>query len=136
MCGMLQGDRQHRWLACLAILAVLARIVTAVLCHPALATPPAAFGDDGFAAMVICTSHGAQTLGDPSGDDRTGPSSPPSHCEACALATALVLSLALLFTRLAFDLSAANIRTRSIAGLLADHVWLGGIGSRAPPLQT
>lgn len=118
----------------LGIVAVLGNILASVLCMtPAI---PIAAADDVPGTVILCTEHGLQVLpgSDPVGgsgqDQRDGKS---SHCTACTLLAGLALAVALVFATIAFP--ARVVRAfESAARTLADHLSLGGIRSRAPPL--
>jgi hypothetical protein len=118
----------------LGIVAVLSNVLAGVLCMaPRL---PGAV-DDAPRQVLLCTEHGAQlvSVDDPAGgsgqDQRDGKS---RHCTACTLLAGTVLLATLLFTAIAFQ--AGIFRPFcSRARTLADHLSLGGIRSRAPPLS-
>lgn len=118
----------------LGIVAVLSNVLASVLCiAPAKAVVAI---DDVLGPVVVCTEHGPQLLqeSDPavgSGQDQRDGKS--RHCTACMLLSGLALVVALLFATIAFP--AAVFRPfHSGARTLADHLSLGGIRSRAPPL--
>ncbi len=126
--------RHRRWFAGLACLAILARLAIAIVCAPQSGPTGLHGADDLFGQAVICTSHGAQSSADPSRDG--DPNDPAAlHCAACTLVQAALLGLELASAGLIFALIAAAGRPRSIANRLADHLRLGGIRSRAPPLS-
>jgi hypothetical protein len=118
----------------LGIVAVLSNVLASILC---VAAPVSALvaADDVSSPIVLCTEHGSQVLpgSDPAGgsgqDQRNA-----SHCTACTLLAGLALAVALVFAAVAFP---ARIFQpfRSGARTLADHLSLGGIRSRAPPLS-
>jgi hypothetical protein len=56
-----------------------------------------------------------------------------SHCTACTLLAGLAVVIALVFARVAFPARIFRPFPAS-ARTLADHLSLGGIRSRAPPL--
>jgi len=123
-----RGDRQA--VACLAILALIAKLVIAAFCA---APPNAGLSQDTFGPFVICTVHGPVT------QDSSGPAHTPlpdtdGHCAACTLVqiAALLLGAALLTAAVT---PVPPVRWRPTrARLLPDHLSNGSIRSRAPPL--
>jgi hypothetical protein len=118
----------------LGVVAVLSNLLAGMLCMaPAKAVAPV---DDILGPLVICTEHGPQTVPDgavPGGgegqrDDKS------SHCTACTLLAGLALAVALVFAAVAFPVR-VFYPFQSAARTLADHLGLGGIRSRAPPLS-
>jgi hypothetical protein len=117
----------------LGIVAVLGNLLTSVLCMaPAGAVAPV---DDLIGPLVLCTEHGPQTVPDTGapgggGDQGDGKS---SHCTACTLLAGLALLAAFAYAAIAFP-ARVVLPVKSSARTLADHLALGGIRSRAPPL--
>jgi hypothetical protein len=131
MSGPRTSARVKGWLG---IVAVLSNLLASVLCM-VQATPAAAAGDVP-GPVILCTEHGLQVLPgtDPAGgsgrDQRDGKA---SHCTACTLLAGVALGVALVFAAIAFP--ARVVRAiQPAARTLADHLGLGGIRSRAPPL--
>jgi hypothetical protein len=119
----------------LGIVAVLSNVLAGMLCMTPLRAVVAA--DDASGPIVLCTEHGMQVLpeSDPangSGQDERDRKS--SHCTACTLLAGLALMVALVFAAVAFPVRIFRA-FRSAARTLADHLSLGGIRSRAPPLS-
>jgi DUF2946 family protein len=120
----------------LGIVAVLSNLLASVLCMaPAKALTPV---DDLIGPLVLCTEHGPQAVpgSDPSAsrDQRDGQGDgKSSHCTACTLLAGLALLVAFVFAAIAFPVRAVQ-PFKSAARTLADHLSLGGIRSRAPPL--
>ncbi|HEY1247341.1 MAG TPA: DUF2946 family protein [Hyphomicrobiaceae bacterium] len=118
----------------LGIVAVLGNVVASVLSMaPAKAV---AAVDDILGPLVLCTEHGPQAVPGSDvpggGEDRRDGKS--GHCPACAL---LLAGLALAFAPLVAPIAFPERIFRpfpSQARTLADHLGLGGIRSRAPPL--
>jgi Protein of unknown function (DUF2946) len=117
----------------LGIVAVLSNLLAGVLCMA-----PGLLGAAGDVPgqVLLCTEHGPQLVAvdGPAGgsgqDQRDGKS---SHCTACTLLAGAVLLATFLFTAIAFQ--AGIFRPLHChAHTLADHLRLGGIRSRAPPL--
>jgi hypothetical protein len=87
--------------------------------------------------LVICTEHGPQSVPDGAvpgsgGEGQRGGKS--GHCTACTLLAGLALAVALVFAAVAFPVR-IFYPFQSAARTLADHLSLGGIRSRAPPLS-
>ena len=131
----MKGRRERpRVMGWLGIVAVLGNILASVLCMaPAKAVAPV---DDLLGPLVRCTEHGMQVVpgsdapGGSGGDERDAKS---SHCTACTLLAGLALLAAFVFAAIAFPVRIL-LPFRSSARTLADHLSLGGIRSRAPPL--
>jgi hypothetical protein len=119
----------------LGIVAVLGNLLASVLCMaPVKAVAPV---DDLIGPLVLCTEHGMQVV---PGNDAPGGSGgegqgdgKSSHCTACTLLAGLALLVAFVFAAIAFP-ARVVIPFKSAARTLADHLSLGGIRSRAPPL--
>jgi DUF2946 family protein len=133
----MQSRRERpRVMGWLGIIAVLGNLLASVLCMaPAKAVAPV---DDLIGQLVLCTEHGPQTVpGNDtpggSGGERQGDDSKSSHCTACTLLAGVALLTAFLFAAIAFP-ARVLLPFRSAARTLADHLSLGGIRSRAPPL--
>jgi hypothetical protein len=130
----MESRRQRpRVMGWLGIVAVLCNILASVL-H--MAPAKAAGVDDVLGQLVLCTEHGPQTVpgSDPaggSGGDQ--PDSTNGHCAACVLLVGQALLVSLVLVAIAF-LARVILPIRSTARTLADHLGLGGIRSRAPPL--
>lgn len=132
------GSRRERVrvMGWLGVFAVLCNLLASVL-HMAPAKAAAGV-DDVLGQLVLCTEHGPQALpgNDPSGgsggDQRD---SGNGHCDACTLlAGQQALMVALVLVAIVFP-APVIIEFRSAARTLADHLSLGGIRSRAPPLS-
>jgi hypothetical protein len=132
MVGRRERQRVMGWLG---IVAVLGNVLASVLSMAPARVVPAV--DDILGPLVLCTEHGPQTVtgSEASGggkDQRDGKS---SHCPACTLlAAGLALALAVLVAPIAFPERIFR-PFPSRARTLADHLSLGGIRSRAPPLR-
>jgi hypothetical protein len=130
----MESRRQRpRVMAWLGIVAVLCNILASIL-H--MAPARAAGVDDVLGALVLCTEHGPQTV--PGSDPAVGgggdqPDSTSGHCAACVLLVGQALAVSLVLVAIAF-LARVVLPIRSTARTLADHLGLGGIRSRAPPL--
>jgi DUF2946 family protein len=131
------GSRRHsaRVKGWLGIVAVLSNVLASILCMAPVRSLVAV--DDASGPIILCTEHGPQVLpgSDPAGgggeDQRDGKS---HHCIACTLLAGLALVVALVFTAIAFPVRIVH-PFQSAARTLADHLSLGGIRSRAPPLS-
>jgi DUF2946 family protein len=119
----------------LGVVAVLCNLLASVL-HMA---PAKAVGgvDDILGPLVLCTEHGPQAVpgsdppGGSGGDQREGAN---GHCDACVLLVGQALLVALVLVAFAFP-ARVVLPFKSAARTLADHLSLGGIRSRAPPLS-
>jgi hypothetical protein len=117
----------RRWLAWVAIVAVLGNVLAVAARH----APVQAAIDDMFGAHLNCTGDGAGVSTPGDGRDRNDK---PGHCAACTLLAGFAFFVALAFTAVAFA-SASLFRPIGFdLGTLAAHLSLGGIRSRAPPL--
>ena len=131
MSGLRTSVRVKGWLG---IVAVLSNLLASVLCMAQANAMAAA--EDGPAPVILCTEHGLQVLpgSDPVGggrqDQRDGKG---IHCIACTLLAGLAIAVALVFAAIAFPARVVHA-FKSAARTLADHLSLGGIRSRAPPL--
>jgi hypothetical protein len=118
----------------LGVVAVLSNLFASVLCMaPAKA---AGLVEDILGPLVMCTADGSHSVpaSAPQGDNNPGqPGGKASHCTACTLLAGLALGIALVFALLAFPERIFRAFASS-ARTLADHLSLGGIRSRAPPL--
>ena len=118
----------------LGVVAVLGNLLASVLCIAPAKTVAAV--DDLIGPLVLCTEHGPQTLpgtdapGGSGGNQGDGRS---SHCTACTLLAGLALLIAFAFAAVVFP-ARIVLPFKSRARTLADHLALGGIRSRAPPL--
>lgn len=124
----MRGVRRHQraW-AWLATIALLSNVLVALAPSKA-----ASLVDDILGPLVICTADGAKTAQNRGGTDRHTPS---EHCPACTLLAQFVLAVTIILTAIAFPALADAIPTPTGSGLLALHLSLGGIRSRAPPLS-
>jgi hypothetical protein len=117
----------------LGIVAVLGNLLASILCMAPKAVAPV---DDILGPLVLCTEHGPQivpgndTPGSRGGEQGDGRS---SHCTACTLLAGLALLTAFIFATMVFP-ARIFAAFRCSARTLADHLALGGIRSRAPPL--
>ena len=123
----------------LGVVAVLSNLLVSVLCITTakLAAPV----DDTLGPLVLCTEHGPQTIpggggqgtpvpgngGQKQSDDRS------SHCTVCTLLAGIALLATFVFAAITFP-DRIFYAFKSTARTLADHLSLGGIRSRAPPL--
>jgi DUF2946 family protein len=118
----------------LGIVAVLSNLLTGLLCMtPVKAVVPV---DDLVGPLVLCTEHGPQAVPGsdmPGGTGGVPPDGKSSHCTACTLLAGMALLVALVLAAIAFPVRVV-LPFKSAARTLADHLSLGGIRSRAPPL--
>jgi hypothetical protein len=124
-------NKRRRLLSWVAALAVLSNVLAGALCHG----PAQAAGsiDDILGVHLICTSDGAQTQVPEGGQDTDGKS---KHCDACRLLAAFALIVvALAFAVIAFPSALVSRPPKFDLHTLAEHLSLGGIRSRAPPVS-
>jgi hypothetical protein len=124
--------RRHRRLfGALAILGLVANMVASAICHvPARA---ATIVDDILGPMSLCVSDGSGTVQhggatpDPDGKAE-------GSCTICTLLKAFAVAVALAFAAIAFPIVIAAAPRHSGVRTLAQHLSLGAVRSRAPPL--
>ncbi len=124
----------------LGVVAVLGNLLASVLCMTTakLAAPV----DDILGPLVLCTAHGPQTVPGSDGPGAPVPGSSgqdqgdgkSSHCTACTLLAGMALLAAFIFAAIVFPDRIFHA-FRASARTLADHLSLGGIRSRAPPVS-
>jgi len=121
-------NKRH-WLSWIAAIAVLSNVLAGALCH----APARAAGaiDDIFGAHLICTVGATHTQTPGGSQDPDGES---THCAACTLLAGFALIVALAFAAIVFPSTFIFHPLRFDIRTLADHLSLGGIRSRAPPL--
>ncbi|HEY7551152.1 MAG TPA: DUF2946 domain-containing protein [Hyphomicrobiaceae bacterium] len=131
---MASRRQRQRVMGWLGIVAVLGNVLASVLSMaPAKAVTAV---DDILGPLVLCTEHGPRAVpgSDVSGGGEDNRDGNNGHCSACTLlAAGLALALAVLVAPIAFPeriFRPFPFRART----LADHLSLGGIRSRAPPL--
>ena len=124
--------RRHKHgLGWLAIVALVGNVLAGAFCHtPAKAL---ALADELLGPLVICTSEGAKTV--PHGGDAPKPHPQSNHCAVCTVLAGLATAIALAFATVAFELRTLSRPAQAGLRTLADHLSLGGIRSRAPPLS-
>ena len=130
---MQRKERHRKVVTWLAIMALVVKMVAALVCHPTLSSSAKQVIDDVLGPIVICTSHGLEPLTDGGGGSEPAPSS-IDHCPACALVKVIALALLLAFGHVLFSLRLV-IRAPWPAPLaMPRRLRLGAIQSRAPPL--
>jgi Protein of unknown function (DUF2946) len=117
-------------IAWLVPLAVLSNILASALYVAPSSAKAAKAVDEVLGTLVIC--HGAGGAADPS--DGNSPST-SEHCKLCPLLAAFVLVATLAPVLVTFPTPAAFSPRPGLARTLADHLSLGGIYSRGPPLS-
>lgn len=117
------------WLSWIGVIAVLGNVVAGAFGFaPARGTA----GLDGmFGAHLMCAGDAAQTEAPGGSQDRDGKS---AHCALCTLLAGFTLAIALVFAAIAFPSRCTFHPLRFNLITLAEHLRLGGIRSRAPPL--
>jgi Protein of unknown function (DUF2946) len=117
------------WLSWISVIAVLGNVVAGAF---GFASARGTAGlDDMFGAHLMCTGDAVQTEAPGGGQDREGKS---AHCALCTLLAGFTLAIALVFAAIAFPSTCTLHPLRFDLTTLADHLSLGGIRSRAPPL--
>jgi Protein of unknown function (DUF2946) len=124
--------RRHRRLfGVLAILALVANVVAGALCH--MPKRAATLVDDILGPLSLCTSDGSGTI---QHDGSAPDQSRKTHgsCTICTLFKAFAVAVALAFGTIVFPLFGAPVPQSAGVRTLAQHLSLGAIRSRAPPL--
>lgn len=122
----------RRRLSWIAIIAVLGNVLAGALGHaPAQAADAI---DDIFPAHLICTGSGSHLEVPGDGQDTDGGT--PTHCAVCGLLLSAGVSPIATPASVAVAFPPTFVLHPPRFGLrtLADHLRLGGIRSRAPPL--
>jgi hypothetical protein len=123
-------SRKLLWLRWIAVIAVLGNAAAGALGHaPARRT---AGQDDMFGAHLMCVG-GAAHAQAPGGSQE--PAGKSAHCALCTLLAGFTLAAALVFVAIAFPPAYILHPLRFDLTTLAEHLSLGGIRSRAPPLS-
>jgi hypothetical protein len=120
--------RQNRLAVFIAIVALLGSMVGSVFAP----TKASRVVDDILGSIVICTSHGAEYLQQDGGG--SAPQSPSSHCPLCTLLAAFTFVCVVSLLAFALELPRVARLVSASGRTLADHICLGGIRSRAPPV--
>jgi hypothetical protein len=125
------SKRPHRvmvaWLVALALLSNL--LAGALVLSPASAKA-GKLVDAVLGTLVICNGAGDAT---DHGDGAPRPSS--EHCKLCPLLSSFALLATLTLVLLSFPVLPAFRPPAALVRTLADHLSLGGIHSRGPPLR-
>jgi hypothetical protein len=125
---MKRAGRVKRTIALLGIFVLVGKVLVAAYV-PASAAAGTTIVDPVLGILSICEPGGHETPGGGS-----APASNANHCTACTLLTGLALALALAFAFIVFPPPAVRLHRAPSVRTLADHLSLGGIRSRAPPL--
>jgi len=129
---MERAGRARRTVALLSILALAGKVLVAAFCHvPTAGAAGTAIVDPVLGVLSICESGGHET---PPPGGGSAPAGNADHCSVCTLLTGLALALALAFAFIVFPPLAVRSHRAARVRTLADHLSLGGIRSRAPPL--
>jgi len=118
------------WLCWIAVIAVLGNVIAGAVGH-APARGAAAL-DDMFGAHLMCAGDATQTQVPGGGHD---PDGKVAHCALCTLLTGFALAVAAAFAAIAFPPNRVSVAIRFDLTTLAEHLSLGGVRSRAPPLS-
>ena len=121
---------RRRWLGWIAVIAILGNVVAGALGHAP--GQGAASLDDTFGAHLMCIGGDATQPQTPGG--RQEPDGKTPHCILCTLLAGFALAAAVAFAAIAFPAACVFHPLRFDLTTLADHLCLGGIRSRAPPL--
>jgi hypothetical protein len=119
-----------RWLTWVAAIAVFGNVLAGTLRH-ASAWSGAGL-DDAVAAHLMCIGGAPAQPEAPSGGQDSDGKTP--HCSLCTLLAGFALAVALVFSAISFPSTRIFHPPRFGLPTLADHLSLGGIRSRAPPL--
>jgi hypothetical protein len=125
--GQMKVRPGHRTLLSLLLaIALVGSIVASAFAVPARGV----VNDPVLGAMSLCASdHQAeQKDGSPIGPDQNG------HCVFCTLAIGVSLAIPLAAVAVVFPQASSRFIEFPSTSTLADHVRLGGIHSRGPPL--
>jgi hypothetical protein len=116
------------FVAVLSVLALGVKVLAGPFCHvPAAAR---AIVDPVLGVLSICEP-GAHETPAPRGPDPAGDT---DHCKACTLLSGLALAMALAVLAIVFPPARVQALLPVGGRTIADHLSLGGIRSRAPPL--
>ena len=116
--------------AWLVTLTLLSNILAGALNLSPFSAKVAQLVDDVLGTLVICNGAGG------SADHGDGSQRPTSeHCKLCPLLAAFALVATLALILLAFPVPVAFKPPIAFARTLPDHLSLGGIYSRGPPLS-
>jgi hypothetical protein len=130
----MRGARSFRIAAALAVaLALVGRTLVGAFGHAPTAVAAAGLVDPVLGPLSICASAGpdfGSQGGAPVRDDQSG------HCPACALPGGPATpAIALASSAVVFPAAPDRPCCAVGARIVADHLSLGGIRSRAPPLR-
>ncbi len=120
--------------ALLSVLALVGKVLAGAFCHVP-AVQAGANGDsifDPVLGLISICHPGADAA--PASGDGPQPDAGHDHCKACTLLGGLALAIALVFAAVVFPVRVVHLRLPDGLRTLADHLSLGGIRSRAPPL--
>jgi hypothetical protein len=120
----------RRWLGWIAVVAILGNMAAGALGHAR--AQGAASLDDPFGAHLMCIGRDAAQPQVPGGGG--DPDQKTAHCVLCTLLAGFALAATVAFAAIAFPAACAFRPLRFDLPTLADHLNLGGIRSRAPPL--
>jgi hypothetical protein len=121
--------RNRRLFGVLAILALAANVAAGALCHmPARAS---VIVDDILGVMSLCASDGGSAIqhGGTGPDRKT-----EGSCTICTLLKAFAVAVALAFAAIVFPIFPAPALRAPGVRTLAQHLSMGAVRSRAPPL--
>lgn len=143
---MAAASRVRSTVALLGVLALLANMLAGAFLHSAAAhasiasaqapvsAAPAAIVDPVLGVLPLChadvetaAANGQAPGGHPGG-------SGAGHCPACTLIAKYAVAVALAFQPVTFPIALRPSQPAARVQPLADHLSLGGIRSRAPPL--
>ena len=116
--------------AWLVALTLLSNILAGALNLSPFSAKAAQLVDDVLGTLVICNGAGGTA---DHGDGSQRPTS--EHCKLCPLLAAFALIATLALILLAFPVPVAFKPPMALARTLPDHLSLGGIYSRGPPLS-
>jgi hypothetical protein len=122
--GNLRGYRSL-W-TCLALVALVGNVIASAFCCAPSSSRKTVIVDPILGAIPLCTSA--------LGDNGKLPKSSKQHCPVCLAAAHKAVGTSAIGLSFPAPVLAAVNPTRGDAPALEEHLKLGGLGSRAPPL--
>jgi len=120
--------------AALAVLALVANVLASALCHGPARTVMPGLVDEVLGVLTICTTDGSGNIQHGGTPDPAGRSD-GSGCTVCTLLKVFAFAVALAFAAVVFPVRIIPAPVARRVRTLAEHLRLGAIQSRAPPLS-